>query len=192
MSEILLLDNFDSFLYNLVDLLRKNSHQVTIYRNNVSTIEIIKKISYMKNPILILSPGPGNPIDAGCMMKIISILKNKVPILGICLGYQALIKLYGGKISHAKKIIHGQSSTIYHDHKKMFYNIDNPIQVARYHSLICKNIPKNFIINSKKKNIAMSIRDDDSKICGFQFHPESILTTIGEKILKNTIQWMNT
>jgi anthranilate synthase/aminodeoxychorismate synthase-like glutamine amidotransferase len=192
MSEILLLDNFDSFLYNLVDLLRKNSHQVTIYRNNVSTIEIIKKISYMKNPILILSPGPGNPIDAGCMMKIISILKNKVPILGICLGYQALIKLYGGKISYAKKIIHGQSSTIYHDHKKMFCNIDNPIQVARYHSLICKNIPKNFIINSKKKNIAMSIRDDNSKICGFQFHPESILTTIGEKILKNTIQWMNT
>ncbi|MCW5197442.1 aminodeoxychorismate/anthranilate synthase component II [Buchnera aphidicola] len=192
MSEILLLDNFDSFLYNLVDLLRKNSNQVTIYRNNVSISEIIKKISNMKNPILILSPGPGNPTQAGCMIELISILKNKIPILGICLGYQAIIQSYGGKICYAKKILHGQSSIIYHDEKKMFYNIKNPIQVARYHSLICKNIPKNFIINAKKKNIAMSVRDNVSKICGFQFHPESILTTVGEKILKNTIKWMNT
>ncbi|CAL4324817.1 Anthranilate synthase component 2 [Buchnera aphidicola (Chaitophorus sp. 3695)] len=192
MSEILLLDNFDSFLYNLVDLLRKNSSKVTVYRNNVSISEIIKKISHMKNPILILSPGPGYPIKAGNMMQILSIFKNKIPILGICLGYQAIIQLYGGKICHTKKIIHGKSSLIYHDQKKMFHNIKNPMKVARYHSLICKNIPKNFIINAQKKNIVMSVRDNISKICGFQFHPESILTPIGEKILKNTIQWMDT
>ncbi|CAL4324776.1 Anthranilate synthase component 2 [Buchnera aphidicola (Sipha maydis)] len=191
MSEILLLDNFDSFVYNLVDQLKNSLHKVVIYRNNVSIKKIITKISHMKKPILMLSPGPGIPENSGCMMEIISIFHGKIPIVGICLGYQAIIKFYGGKISPVKKIIHGKSSLIKHDRKHMFKNIKNPIHVARYHSLICKNIPKIFTINSKKNKIVMSIRNNNLRICGFQFHPESILTTEGQKIMDNTITWLN-
>ncbi|CAL4324749.1 aminodeoxychorismate/anthranilate synthase component II [Buchnera aphidicola] len=191
MSEILLLDNFDSFVYNLVDQLENSLHKVVIYRNNVSIKKIIHKISYMKNPILMLSPGPGIPNNAGCMMEIISFFNGKIPIIGICLGYQAIVQFYGGKISPIKKIIHGKSSPIQHDGKYMFKNIQNPVHIARYHSLICKNIPKILTINSKFKNIVMSIRNNHHRICGFQFHPESILTTEGKKIMDNTIKWLS-
>ncbi|NIH16849.1 MAG: aminodeoxychorismate/anthranilate synthase component II [Buchnera aphidicola (Periphyllus lyropictus)] len=191
MSEILLLDNFDSFVYNLVDQLKTSFHKVIVYRNNISISKINKKILNMKNPILMLSPGPGNPLNSGNMMKILYLFKGKIPIIGICLGYQAIIQSYGGKIYQLKKMIHGKSSIIYHDQKYMFKKIKNPLSVARYHSLTCKNIPKKLKINSKIKKLAMSVRDNKNRICGFQFHPESILTTHGKKILDNTILWAN-
>jgi len=189
MANVLLLDNIDSFTYNLVDQLRSNHHKVIIYRNYVSYEIIINSLSQMNNPILILSPGPGKPEDAGCMLKLLNFLKGKIPIIGICLGHQAIVQAYGGNIGYAKKILHGKISLINHDNKKMFLNIDNPFSVARYHSLICTKVPNGFTINAFFNKIIMGIRNDAKRICGFQFHPESILTPQGAKLLNQTLKW---
>ncbi|QJC31136.1 anthranilate synthase component II [Enterobacteriaceae endosymbiont of Macroplea mutica] len=191
MSNIFLLDNFDSFTYNLVDQLRCLGHTVIIYRNNINTNILLQKIQQIQNPILILSPGPGLPENAGYMPYLLQILIGKIPIIGICLGYQALIELYNGTIMPLNNILHGQATPIIHDAKHMFQNIKNPMYVARYHSLIVKNIPKIFTINSKYKNIIMSFRYEKHKICGYQFHPESILTPKGNILLEQTIVWAN-
>lgn len=189
MANILLLDNIDSFTYNLVDQLRCSKHNVIIYINQVPTKIIIKKLSNMKNPILILSPGPGTPKTAGCMPKLLKILQGKIPIIGICLGHQAIIESYGGNIKQAMEIVHGKSSPIQHDNLAMFRNIPNPLKAARYHSLIGENIPSILTINAHYNNMIMAIRNDKDKICGFQFHPESILTTHGTQLLNQTINW---
>lgn len=191
MANILLLDNIDSFTYNIVDQLRKLKHKVLIYRNTISYKIILEYLNRIINPILILSPGPGTPKKAGCMLKLISNIRGKIPIIGICLGYQAIIEFYGGKVINSNKIMHGHSSLILHDNKDMFSKIKNPIRVARYHSLIGIINKKNnkLIINSKHKNIIMSIRNNIDRICGFQFHPESILTTYGISILEYSILW---
>ncbi|CAL4324211.1 aminodeoxychorismate/anthranilate synthase component II [Buchnera aphidicola] len=191
MPKIILLDNFDSFTYNLVDIFRIKNYKVYIYRNNIKKEKIIKKILNLKKPILILSPGPGIPKNSGCMMSLIKLLKGKIPIIGICLGHQAIIESYGGKINKCTKIIHGKSSFINHDQKDMFYKLPNPISVGRYHSLVFKKkeIPNELKINAYKKNLVMAVKNNYNRICGFQFHPESILTPHGEKILENTLQW---
>ncbi|CAL4326022.1 Anthranilate synthase component 2 (plasmid) [Buchnera aphidicola (Mindarus abietinus)] len=188
-NNILLLDNMDSFTYNLVDQLRTLNQNVLIYRNQINLNIILKKLHKIENPILMLSPGPGKPEEAGCMLKLIKKVKGKVPIIGICLGHQAIIKSYGGEIVSAGEIQHGKSSLIEHDGKEMFLKIPNPFAVARYHSLIGKKIPKTLIINSFLKKIVMSVRNDVDRVCGFQFHPESILTTKGTLFLKEVIRW---
>lgn len=189
MSNIILIDNIDSFTYNLVDQLRSNNHKVIIYRNKLPISIILKKIFSMKNPILMISPGPGAPSHAGCVPNLIKKLKGIIPIIGICLGHQAIVESYGGKIISAKEILHGKYSSIVHDNKYMFKNITNPMQVGRYHSLITDNIPNTLTVNAYYKNVVMAVRNDKHKICGFQFHPESILTTEGEKLLNQTILW---
>lgn len=189
MADIFLIDNIDSFTYNLVDQLRKNNHKVTIYRNNLPISLIIKKITKKSKSILMISPGPGMPVNAGCILKLIKILIGKIPIIGICLGHQAIIEAYGGCIVPANEILHGKSSMIYHDSKYMFHNMPNPLSVARYHSLIGKNIPVSLKINAFYKKMVMAVRNNNDKVCGFQFHPESILTTEGEKLLNQTISW---
>lgn len=189
MANIFLIDNIDSFTYNLVDQLRNNNHKVIVYRNNLPISLIIKKIIKTKKSILMISPGPGIPSNAGCILELIKILIGKVPIIGICLGHQAIIEVYGGNIVPADEILHGKSSMIHHDEKYMFHNIPNPLPVARYHSLIGKNIPAKLKINAFYKNMVMAVRNNNDKVCGFQFHPESILTTQGEKLLNQTISW---
>ncbi|ANF17273.1 anthranilate synthase subunit II [Buchnera aphidicola (Schlechtendalia chinensis)] len=189
MNDILLLDNIDSFTYNLVDQLRINNCNVIIYRNTVSISIILKKLSKMCNPILILSPGPGHPDNAGCMLKLLKIVCGKIPIIGICLGHQAIVKIYGGNIENSGEILHGKTSFIEHDGQAMFHNIPNPFLVARYHSLICNDVPNSLTISAHCNGAVMSVRSDKEKICGVQFHPESILTTLGSKFLKQTVEW---
>ncbi|XBC40746.1 MAG: gamma-glutamyl-gamma-aminobutyrate hydrolase family protein [Buchnera aphidicola (Nurudea yanoniella)] len=191
MNDILLLDNIDSFTYNLVDQFRINDYKVFIYRNTVSIETILKKISKMHNPILVLSPGPGNPDNAGCMPKLLKLVKGRIPIIGICLGHQAIVKLYGGDVKYSGEILHGKSSLINHDKKAMFYNMPNPLPVARYHSLVCSNIPDELTINAYYNNMVMAVRNNKEKVCGFQFHPESILTTRGTELLKNVMDWIS-
>lgn len=189
MADIILIDNIDSFTYNLVDQLRAKNHHVIIYRNQLPIKIILKKISKIKNPILIISPGPGIPSKAGCVPKLIKCMIGKIPIVGICLGHQAIVEAYGGIIMRSGEILHGQTSKISHDNKYMFRNIPNNFSVARYHSLIAKNIPNSLKINAYYKNIVMGVRNNLDKVCGFQFHPESILTTQGNKLLNQTILW---
>lgn len=189
MANILFLDNVDSFTYNLVDQLRHNQHNVTIYRNTIPADVIIEKLSQMQNPILMLSPGPGAPSEAGSMPELLKRLKGKLPVIGICLGHQAIVESYGGMIVPAGDILHGKASLIEHDRQAMFKDLPNPLPVARYHSLKGENIPKTLTVNAMCNNIVMAVRNDQDRVCGFQFHPESILTIQGVKLLEQTIEW---
>ncbi|MCX8649448.1 anthranilate phosphoribosyltransferase [Gilliamella sp. wkB292] len=189
MANILFIDNIDSFTYNLVDQLRNSQHNVTIYRNTIPADVIVEKLSQMQNPILMLSPGPGAPSEAGCMPELLKRLKGKLPIIGICLGHQAIVESYGGSIVPAGDILHGKASLIEHDEQAMFKGLPNPLPVARYHSLKGENIPKTLTINALCNNIVMAVRNDEDRVCGFQFHPESILTIQGVKLLEQTIEW---
>lgn len=189
MANILLLDNVDSFTYNLVDQLRSGDHNVVIYRNTVNHAHLLSVINNMESPLLVLSPGPGKPSDAGSMPALLKSVIGKIPVIGICLGHQAIIEAYGGHVSAAGEILHGKSSMATHDNQAMFAGLDNPISVARYHSLVGSEIPESLTICAQSNGMVMAVRNDNDRVCGFQFHPESILTTQGAILLEQTVTW---
>ncbi|MDG2948983.1 aminodeoxychorismate/anthranilate synthase component II [Exercitatus varius] len=189
MATIVFLDNFDSFTYNLVDQFRTLGHQVKIYRNDCD-LDLLEKMCREPDTILALSPGPGTPTEAGNMLPLIQRVKNSVPIIGICLGHQALIEAFGGKVVHAGEVLHGKVSKIQHDNQAMFAGLQNPMPVARYHSLMGSDLPEELIVNANYNGIVMAIRHCDLPICAFQFHPESLLTVQGSKLLEQSIDWL--
>ena len=196
-TKIFMLDNLDSFTYNLVDEFQCLGFEPTIYRNTLSADFIIKQITTHQEKtgediLLVLSPGPGEPSKAGCLMELIKKTVGTYPILGICLGHQALIQHYGGTIGRAPEIVHGKSSIIEHNAKGAFANINNPLPVARYHSLVATTMPTQLDIiasfeTSDGITLPMAIEHHQDKILGFQFHPESILTTYGSTLLAQSI-----
>ncbi|RAT14470.1 glutamine amidotransferase [Lonsdalea populi] len=189
MADILLLDNIDSFTYNLVDQLRASGHHVVVYRNIMSADAIIERLKEMEQPVLMLSPGPGAPADAGCMPELLQQLQGHLPIIGICLGHQAIVEAYGGHVGQADEILHGKASSIEHDGLAMFSGLSNPLPVARYHSLVGGDIPAALTVNAHFNNMVMAVRHDQDRVCGFQFHPESILTAQGARLLNQTLEW---
>ncbi|TBM23264.1 anthranilate synthase component II [Hafnia paralvei] len=189
MDDILLLDNIDSFTYNLVDQLRSSGHRVVIYRNQIPAEVIINKLTEMENPVLMLSPGPGTPSEAGCMPELLNKLRGKLPIIGICLGHQAIVEAYGGHVGQAGEILHGKASLVEHDGEGMFSGLPSPLPVARYHSLVGSQIPAGLTVNASFNGMVMAVRHDEERVCGFQFHPESILTTQGARLLEQTLEW---
>ena len=189
MADILLLDNIDSFTYNLVDQLRTFGHRVVVYRNTVPADTLIERLQQMEHPVLMLSPGPGAPADAGCMPTLLARLRGQLPIIGICLGHQAIIEAYGGRVGQAGEILHGKASAVTHDNQAMFAGLSNPLPVARYHSLVGSNTPDELTINATFNDMVMAVRHDADRVCGFQFHPESILTTQGARLLEQTLAW---
>lgn len=189
MADILLLDNIDSFTYNLVDQLRAFGHNVVIYRNSVPAETLIERLQSMENPVLMLSPGPGAPAEAGCMPELLKRLRGRLPIIGICLGHQAIVETYGGYVGQAGEILHGKASAITHDNSGMFTGLTNPLPVARYHSLVGSNVPDELTVNATFNGMVMAVRHDEDRVCGFQFHPESILTTQGARLLEQTLAW---
>lgn len=189
MADILLLDNIDSFTYNLVDQLRSSGHRVVIYRNQIPAEVIINKLAEMENPVLMLSPGPGTPSEAGCMPELLNKLRGKLPIIGICLGHQAIVEAYGGHVGQAGEILHGKASLVEHDGEGMFSSLPSPLPVARYHSLVGSQIPAGLTVNASFNGMVMAVRHDEERVCGFQFHPESILTTQGARLLEQTLEW---
>lgn len=189
MADILLLDNVDSFTYNLVDQLRTFGHNVVIYRNSVPADTLIARLQEMENPVLMLSPGPGAPSEAGCMPELLQRLRGQLPIIGICLGHQAIVEAWGGHVGQAGEILHGKASAIQHDGEGMFAGLSNPLPVARYHSLVGSNLPEGLTVNATFNGMVMAVRDDARRVCGFQFHPESILTSQGARLLEQTLAW---
>ncbi|CAD6509184.1 Anthranilate synthase component 2 [Candidatus Profftia tarda] len=189
MTDILLLDNIDSFTYNLVDQLRSNGHHVIVYRNHIPLEIIINKVTEMENPVLVLSPGPGNPSNAGCMPALLGLMRGRLPIIGICLGHQAIIESYGGQVSQVSEILHGKVSLLEHDGIGMFSSFPSPLAVARYHSLVGSRIPTGLTVNAYVNDMVMAVRNDKDRVFGFQFHPESILTTQGGRLLEETLRW---
>lgn len=189
MADILLIDNVDSFTYNLVDQLRASGHNVVIYRNQIPADVIIEKLSQLEKPVLLLSPGPGTPSEAGCMPELLKRLRGQLPIIGICLGHQAIVETYGGFVGQAGEILHGKASSITHDNEGMFAGMNNPLPVARYHSLVGSQIPDGLTVNARYGDMVMAVRHEKDRVCGFQFHPESILTSQGARLLEQTLAW---
>ncbi|GAB4221925.1 MAG: aminodeoxychorismate/anthranilate synthase component II [Francisella sp.] len=190
MANIIFIDNFDSFSYNLVDEFKVLGNNVDVFRNNIDINIILDKISSTNNPIVVISPGPGNPTNAGCIVNLISAIKGKIPIIGICLGHQAIIEAYGGIISHANEIVHGKISKIKLMKHDIFKELESPLSVARYHSLVAVKVPKELEIIAEFNDLVMAVVDNKNKVCGLQFHPESIMTIHGSKLLNNIIKWI--
>jgi anthranilate synthase component 2 len=195
-TKIFMLDNLDSFTYNLVDEFQCLGFEPTIYRNTLSADFIFEQIQQCKSPVLlVLSPGPGEPSKAGCLMELIEKSAGHYPILGICLGHQALVEHYGGAVVRAPEIVHGKASSINHNQTGVFQGINNPLPVARYHSLVASNVPSSVDIIAEFTTIEglslpMAIEHKQDNALGFQFHPESILTTYGGTLLAQTIDYL--
>ena len=191
MFKILMIDNFDSFTYNLVQGFRTHGAEVIVFRNNAISIEQAQALGPTH---LVISPGPGRPKDAGVSMSLIQEFASKIPILGVCLGHQCIVKTFGGKIVYAQQLMHGKTSIIQHDQTTIFTNLDNPMVAGRYHSLAADitRLPKNLDISaSTEDNEIMAVRHKTYPIEGVQFHPESILTPLGEKLMHNFLQQEN-
>lgn len=190
--KIVLLDNFDSFTYNLVSQLHMMGHQVQVFRNDVQAAFVAGHLlDEPQNRFLVLSPGPGAPHEAGCMMKLIGMVAGRVPILGICLGHQALVQHYGGIVSRAPQVVHGKSSHIFHSGRGVFAGVPSPLPVARYHSLVATSVPSCLdVIARTDDELVMAVAHYSDNVVGFQFHPESIITTNGQLLLENTLDNM--
>lgn len=185
---VLIIDNYDSFTYNLVHIVAQYTDDYKVIRNDALTVDEVKEL----NPDRILiSPGPGRPADAGITEPLIRELGNRTPILGVCLGHQAIGEVFGGKVIHAPKLMHGKTSIISHDKKSVFKNISDGFTATRYHSLILDpdQISDELEVSARSDDdVIMGLRHREYPIEGIQFHPESILTTEGPKIVKNWLE----
>ena len=185
--KILLIDNYDSFTYNLFHYISKIRKNVDVIRNDKIDGKTILKKKYSK---IVISPGPGNPNQAGNCLKIVREVYKRIPILGVCLGHQIIGQVFGGKIVSANKLMHGKTSKIRHNRKGLFKNIKNNFEATRYHSLVVdrKKFPSKLIITAETKSkTIMGLMHEDYNIHGFQFHPESISTKVGMKLIRNFI-----
>ncbi|MBN3038868.1 MAG: aminodeoxychorismate/anthranilate synthase component II [Candidatus Omnitrophica bacterium] len=185
---MLIIDNYDSFTYNLVQYLGELGESLKVFRNDKISLEDVARLKPRR---IVISPGPGRPKDAGISNALIRHFSTKVPILGICLGHQCIGEVFGGKIVRAERLMHGKTSMIRHNGKTVLKNLPNPFEACRYHSLIVerKSLPKplEIIAWTKEKEI-MGLKHKSLPVWGLQFHPESILTGEGMKILKNFIE----
>lgn len=185
---VLLIDNYDSFVYNLYQYIGTVDSDVVVYRNDAITIDEIRKI----NPdSIVLSPGPKAPKDAGICIELIKELYTEYPILGICLGHQSIGEAFGGTVSYAKEFFHGKYSYINHDGKGVFEGVKNPTKVARYHSLAVleETIHRDFVIQAKTEDgEIMAISHKDYPVVGLQFHPESVYTDEGMLMVENFLK----
>ncbi|MFA5145458.1 MAG: aminodeoxychorismate/anthranilate synthase component II [Candidatus Omnitrophota bacterium] len=185
---ILMIDNYDSFTYNLVQYLGLLGADVKVFRNDKITIGRIKELRPKK---IVISPGPGRPENAGVSCQVIREFAGNIPILGVCLGHQAIGFVYGGRIIIAKKLMHGKTSFIYHNHKEIFKGIPDPFEATRYHSLLVdkKSLPDCLEITAwTKEREIMGLKHKKYPLWGVQFHPESILTKSGKDILNNFLK----
>ncbi len=182
---LLLLDNYDSFTYNVYQLLAELGATIEVVRNDVETVSELAKRGYSG---VVISPGPGEPKDAGVTEDLIREMKGVVPILGVCLGHQAIGEVFGGKVVRAPKIVHGKTSPVRHDGKGIYKGLPQPFEVGRYHSLVVdrETLPDCLAVTAETEDgIVMGVRHREYDVEGVQFHPESILTPEGKTLLKN-------
>jgi len=182
---LLVIDNYDSFTYNLVQHLGELGEQIEVRRNDEITVEEIQRL---KPSRIVISPGPGTPNDAGVSMKVIESFAGKIPLLGVCLGHQSIGQVFGGRVVRAPQLCHGKSSLVQHDGKTIFAGLDQSFSAGRYHSLIVDDncLPSCLEVSARTSDgIIMGLRHREMKVEGVQFHPESIMTTEGKKLLAN-------
>lgn len=180
---ILIIDNYDSFTYNLYQQVATLGYKVQVVQNDQISIAQIKKIKPKK---IIISPGPGRPENSGISPKVVQNFHTTIPILGVCLGHQCIGQFFSSKVIHAKKILHGKTSNIYHHGEGLFKSLKNPFAATRYHSLTIDIIPQNFTLTAwTEDQEIMGISHKKYPLHGVQFHPESFLTEEGDKLMKN-------
>jgi anthranilate synthase/aminodeoxychorismate synthase-like glutamine amidotransferase len=184
-SRVLLVDNYDSFTYNVVQALRILGAEVTVRPNDRISLDEARE---MEPTHLVVSPGPGRPETAGESMKLIVGMLEEVPILGVCLGHQAIAAALGGTVDHAEEVRHGKSSPVYHDSATIYAGLPNPFEAGRYHSLAVmeEDLPSDLVVTAfTSDGVIMGIRHRELPVEGVQFHPESVLTPHGELLLRN-------
>lgn len=182
--KLLLIDNYDSFLYNLKYEFEQLGSSVTVCRNDINYDKLCDLIA--EHDAIVLSPGPSTPKNAGHCLRVIKDFYQQKPMLGICLGHQAMVEAFGGIVSHARKVMHGKTSNITLEGSPMFINLDKQLRVARYHSLIAVQMPEQLTVTARTElSEIMAIEHPQYPIYGLQFHPESLMTTVGNRMLQN-------
>ena len=186
--KLTLIDNRDSFTFNLVDAFRLAGAEVEVLRNSVDPEIALARAA---GGAIILSPGPGTPAEAGCCLELIALAKGELPLIGICLGHQAIIEQAGGEVCRAASPVHGKVSALNHLHAGPFAGLPSPLSIGRYHSLCTPTakVPDRFTVDADYEGMAMAVRDDAALQLGLQFHPESILTPRGQELITNLLRW---
>ena len=185
---ILVIDNYDSFTYNLVQYIGESGETVEVYRNDELSVAEIIECAPAK---IVISPGPGTPDDAGVSVPLIQAVKGRIPLLGVCLGHQSIGAALGGNVVRAASIMHGKTSLVYHDNRGIFSGVENPFVATRYHSLIVERetLPDALVISAwTEDGVVMGMDSEELLLYGVQFHPESIMTSEGKKIIRNFLE----
>jgi anthranilate synthase/aminodeoxychorismate synthase-like glutamine amidotransferase len=184
---VLFVDNFDSFTYNLVDEFAKRDCPTLVYRSDTSIEKLAEVADDFGAELVVISPGPGNPDKAGVSLDALGYFKDKLPVFGVCLGHQVIVQYFGGRIVHAPAVMHGKPSSITHSGLGVFRGLENPLHAGRYHSLCGAELPSCLIETANFEGIVMGVSHKSLPIYGVQFHPESILTPTGGKVIENIL-----
>jgi anthranilate synthase component 2 len=184
--KLLMIDNYDSFTWNLVHLFEELGAEVAVYRNDAITVE---EAEALRPDRLVISPGPGRPADAGLSVELIRRLGTRVPTLGVCLGHQAIVEAFGGRVGEAKALLHGKASVVRHDGEGIFAGLHAEIEAGRYHSLAAVRVPDELLVTARTDDgEVMAVRHRSHRIEGVQFHPESVLTPTGATMAENFLR----
>ena len=187
---VLFIDNFDSFTFNLVDEFCRRGCSVDVWRNDIPAERALALVEALPSPrLIVLSPGPSSPEKAGCCVDLVRLAVGRVPLLGVCLGHQALVVALGGVVGGAGGIVHGKSSLMEHDGATVFAGLPSPMPVGRYHSLAALRVPDCLRVSATCGDIVMAVEHRRHRMVGLQFHPESILTPQGGRLLENVLAW---
>ncbi|MCP4677162.1 MAG: aminodeoxychorismate/anthranilate synthase component II [Deltaproteobacteria bacterium] len=188
-ASVLFIDNFDSFVFNLVDEFARRECNVEVWRNDISADQALEIAAGIAKPkLVVLSPGPGTPAAAGCCAELIRKAPEDLAIFGVCLGHQSIIEAFGGEVVRAGEIVHGKASGIDHDGRGIFEGLPTPMTVGRYHSLAAGAVPEALEITARLGDIVMGVRHVSRPLMGVQFHPESILTPLGGRLIDNVLR----
>jgi anthranilate synthase/aminodeoxychorismate synthase-like glutamine amidotransferase len=183
---LLVIDNYDSFTYNLVHLFEQLGAEVRVFRNDALSVDEAEQLAPSQ---LVVSPGPGRPVDAGISVELIRRLGPRVPTLGVCLGHQAIVEAFGGEVGQARALLHGKASSVEHDGKGVFEGLPQGLDAGRYHSLAATRVPDELEISARTPDgEVMGVRHRELPIEGVQFHPESVLTPLGPDLLRNFLR----
>jgi anthranilate synthase/aminodeoxychorismate synthase-like glutamine amidotransferase len=188
-TSVLFIDNYDSFVFNLVDEFARRDCQVQVWRNDLPAPRALALAAELPAPrLVVLSPGPGRPADAGCCVELVRRAPDSLPILGVCLGHQAIVEALGGAVDRAPQIVHGKPAPIEHDGGELFAGLPSPLIAGRYHSLVGSRIPAELAVTARCGDLPMAIAHRHRPVHGVQFHPESILTPRGGELIDNALR----
>jgi anthranilate synthase component 2 len=187
---VLFIDNFDSFTFNLVDELRRRGARVEVWRNDLAEEEALRRALALEEPrLIVLSPGPGTPAAAGCCVGLVRRAAGRVPLFGVCLGHQAIVEAFGGTVGPAGEVVHGKASRIRHDGVGLCAGLPLTFRAGRYHSLAALQVPDELQVTARSGEVVMAVEHRRHRIAGVQFHPESILTPLGGRLLERVLAW---